>query len=472
MSKTSKGKIFDNSLTQLLSGITVARALTGGSTLSSYGTIAYSNNYALLTLNRIILTYLYTGNGIFQTAIQLPIQDALSKGVDLESSEMSADDIDDLLEWMETPFNDDIEAFTPWEIILNLFTWTRLYGGGGAVLNNDQDPETPFDINTLSRSRKFEMYDIDRWQMDFGTFLYRDDAVYQDWMDRDYFYIHGVKMHKSRILRSRGKRAPYYVRRQLRGWGMSEGERMIRDLNIFLKTQDVAYEIIDESKIDVYKIKGFAKKLLQKGGVERIQNRVLLANQLKNYINALVLDMEEDYQQKQMTFTGLAEVMRENRIGVASAIRMPMTKLFGLSASGFNTGESDLENYNSQVESDVRTPLRPIVRRILEFGCAFIFGYVPSFKFKFPSLRVLSALDEESLKNSQQGRALQLYDRGLVESGEVAQMGKKHGWLEIETKAEKGMLPPQPTPPNGGAFIEGGDTSTTPARPSDQRTPR
>lgn len=450
----SKNKILNNSLTELVGAVRIASMMTGGSSLSSYGTIAYSNNYSLITLNRIILTYLFTGNGIFQTAIQLPIQDALSKGIEIESSEMSANEIDELLEWMETPFDGDIESFTPWEIILNMFTWVRLYGGAGALINNGEDPEIPLDYNSIF-SNKLEIYDIDRWQLDQGAYVYRDEVIHDDWMNREFYYIHGVKVHKSRILRSRGKRAPYYVRRQLRGWGMSEGERMIRDLNLYLKTGDVLYEIIDETKIDVYKIKGLANKMMQRGGTEKITQRITLANELKNYINALVLDMEEDFLQKNMSFTGLAEVMRENRINVASALRMPMTKLFGLSASGFNTGESDLENYNSMIESQVRTPIKPVIREFLKIGMMKLFNYIPTqFKIKFPSLRVLSALDEETIKVSQQNRALTLYDRGIIDSYEVAQIGNKQGWIESETKAEQGLLEPFPTPPNEGNFTE------------------
>jgi phage-related protein (TIGR01555 family) len=463
---SSKGKRVSNSFTDLVAGVSLAGMLTGGSTLSSYGTVAYSNNYSLMTLNRIILTYLYTGNGIFQTAIQLPIQDALSKRVEIESSEMSAEDIEDLLDWMEQPFNNSTDSFTPWTVLENTYTWVRLYGGGGVLINDGKDPETPFDPSNLALG-PLELYDIDRWQMDYGSYFHNMDDLFDDWTDREFFYVHGVKIHKSRILRSRGKRAPYYVRRQLRGWGMSEGERMIRDLNLYLKTQDVLYEVLDESKLDIYKMKGLAQKLLTKGGTAAVQDRVLKANQLKNYVNALILDENDEYEQKSLTFTGLAEVMRENRMGVAAALRMPMTKLFGLSASGFNTGESDLENYNAFVESDIRTPMRPMIKKVLEIGCSKLFGYVPSFRIKYPSLRVLSAMDEETVKTSQLNRALSLYDRGLIDSYEVAQMGNKDGWINIETNAEKGLLDPQPIPPNGGEFIEqvsapGTSTETTP----------
>lgn len=446
----------DNSLTELVGAVRLASQLTGGSTLSSYGTIGFSNNYSLITLNRIILTYLYTGNGIFQTAIQLPIQDAISKSIEIDSGEMSSEDIDEIMEWWE---KNEL-----WDVILNYFTWVRLYGGGAIIINSNQDPSSPLNLKGLQNS-PIDFYDVDRWQIDSGSAGYKDD-VFSDYWNQEYFYLYGEKIHHSRVLRSRGKRAPSYVRRQLRGWGMSEGERMIRDLNLYLKTQDVLYEILDESKIDVYKIKGLANKLLTRGGTSSIARRVQAANEIKNYVNALVLDVEEEFEQKSMTFTGVAEVMNQNRMNVSAAMRFPMTKLFGLSASGFNTGESDLENYNMMVDSEVRPKLRPTVRKLLNIGMVKCFGYIPTYNFTFPSLRVLSAVDEESIKSSQLNRALTLYDRGLIDSKEVAEISRKNKIIEIETKAEQGLIAPQPMPPNGSESVDPATITLDPKDPA------
>ena len=452
MSKKDARKRIDNNLLQLAAGIKVSAELgTGGSDLSNYGTIAHANNYALMTLNRIILTYLYTGNGIFQTAIQLPVQDAISKGIEIESDELDNFDVDVVLDYWE--------EHGIWETILDAATWSRLYGGGAVLVNTAQDPESKLTLKGLDNS-PIEFYDVDRWQLDNAGISGSDYFYPNEEVEREYYYLHGEKIHRSRMMVLNGKKAPSYVRRQLRGWGMSEGERMIRDLNNYLKTQDVLYEILDESKIDVYHIKGLANKLLTTGGTTKIQNRVQAANEIKNYVNALVLDAEEQYEQKQASFTGLAETMQQNRIGVASALRMPMTKLFGLSASGFNTGESDLENYIEMVESDVRARLRPMVRNMLRITMAHLFGYEPTFRFTWPSLRVLSAEQEQQVKDAQANRILAFYDRGLIDSGEVGEMAAKDGVFTIETKAERGILPPQPEAPNGPDSVEpigGGD---------------
>lgn len=429
-----------NSLSDLVAGVSVSTMLTGGSDLASYGTIAYNNNYSLLTLNRIILTYLYTSTGIFQTAIDLPTQDAISRGIEIESDQMSSSDIDDLLDFMEESGQ--------WTTLLSAWNWGRLYGGAGLVINTNQEPKEPLDYNTLNKG-PLELYDADRWQFDNAHPYAGDFDEMLFGKPNEMFYLYGQAIHESRVIKIRGKRAPYYVRRQLRGWGMSEGERMIKDLNLYLKTQNVLYEILDESKIDVYKINGLAQKLVNEAGTAAITRRIQLANELKNYVNALIMDAKDEYEQKSLTFAGLADISSENRIGICSALRMPQTKLFGLSASGFNTGESDLENYNMMVESETRSPMRTVIRELITLNMFHLWGRAAPFRFKFPPLRVLTAEQEEAKKSSEQNRVLALYDRGLLDSQEVGEALQSHDVLTIETNMAKGLLPAQPDPPPG-----------------------
>lgn len=434
-----KKKSYDNSLTELAVGVAMYDQLAE-QPLSGYGTIGSSNNYSLITMNRIILTYLYSGSGIFQRAIRVPIQDAIRQGIQITSGEMDAEDIEKLLNWWE---RSDL-----WSALLNAWTWSRLYGGGALLLNSNQNPSQPLNYQRLQNS-PLDFYDLDRWQIDANTAGQQVDA-FKDYPDQEYYYLYGEKIHNSRMFTLEGRRAPHFIRQSLRGWGMSEGERMIRDLNLYMKTDNVLYEILDESKIDIYKIKGLANKLISKSGTDKIINRVMSANMIKNYVNALVLDKEEEFEQKTTNFAGLSEVKSENRLGIAAAIGMPITKLFGISASGFNTGESDLENYNSDVDSDVRRPARPLIRWMLDAGCSHLFGYVPAYSFEYPSLRVMSAVDEETVKKSKSDRILAWQERGLLTSQEAMQEAKREKLFGIETEAEKGLLDDFPEPIGGG----------------------
>ena len=164
---------------------------------------------------------------------------------------------------------------------------------------------------------------------------------------------------------------------------------------------------------------GLANKLATTGGSALIRNRIQAANEIKSYVNALVLDKEEEFEQKTLTFSGLSEVMAENRIGIASALRMPMTKLFGLSASGFSTGEEDTDNYNQMVESEVQAKMRPAIRDCIKLACANLWGYVPNSAFLSPLSRCFPELDAEQIRASRTTRLLSLHTAGLITSGKA-----------------------------------------------------
>lgn len=148
------------------------------------------------------------------------------------------------------------------------------------------------------------------------------------------------------------------MRNRFRGWGMSELEKLMRSLNQYLKNQDLIFELLDEAKIDVYKIKGFNAALLNSAGTQNVAKRIQSANMIKNYQSALTMDLEDEYEQKQITFTGLAEMLVQIRQGIAADLKMPVTKLFGISAAGFNSGEDDIENYNAMIEGEIRSRLK------------------------------------------------------------------------------------------------------------------
>ena len=439
-----QGREFMNSLSELVTMVKLANT----SPLSGYGTISYSTSQTLITLNHVLIAYLFAGNGIFQAAIQAPVQDALSKGVTIKSDELDDDDINAIIDFMDEK--------RLWDPITNYEYWRLCFGGAGLIINTGQDPSTPF--RRLRQGEPFELYDADRWQLTQTAATQNGLGFYeQDPDELEFFNLNAVQIHRSRVLIGKGRRAPWMIRQQLQGWGMSEAERMVRDLNNYLKTQNVLYEILDETKIDIYHIKDLAQGLIS-GRTQKIFERIQLANQLKNYLNALVLDGEEEYESRTMTFHGLAEVMNENRIGIAAALRRPMTKLFGLSPAGFSNGDADLDSYYQLVESEERAPLKPVVRKVVELTCQHLFGFVPKFQIEFPPLKQLSELDQETIKTQKTERVTRLYESGLLQAQEAVQVLKKEGVIDIETAIERGAVPPEPPPgspgnpsaPNGG----------------------
>jgi len=428
--------LYNSNLIELAATMQTANYLSG-SQLSTYGPIDAKNNYSLISLNRTVLTYLYSGSGIVRRAIQIPVLDGMSKGVEIVTDEADHEEIKQVEKWLRK------KKF--FQQIINAKTWARLYGGGGIVINSGQNPEEELNIEDLDED--IEFYAVDRWQLSTTKMIGHEvENVFMGFGNEEYYYLYSEKVHESRVMVMKGVEAPSYIRRQLRGWGLSVCESAIRDLNNYLKTDDVLYEILDESKVDIYYIKGLANKLLTTGGTSAIQQRVQAANQIKNYLSALLLDEQDRYEQKTLTFAGLAEIKKENRIGIAGAWNMPVTKLFGISAAGFNSGEDDIENYNAMVESEIRQDIEDSIHLGYEIGFQVLFGYIPKFDIKWPSLRIVSDKEDEEVKASKANRLLAFYQNGLPWKNVLAQ-AKKDELFTIEI--DEDAMPDKPPLPNG-----------------------
>lgn len=429
-----------NSLTGL------ASSLSRQDNISSFLPLFNSNIYAPITTNYTLLSYMYKTHGILQTMIDEPVLDAFRDGIELTSKEVGEGSVG---ESGLGELEDFAEETGAWETLKSTLMWGALYGGSGLVINVGQDPEKPLDVNDI-KSGRLDFYDADRWEFS-GAFR-----------SAQTFLFYGKKLDATRVITYGGKRSPRLLRVQLAGWGMSEMERVVEDFNAWLRGRNVLYEILDEAKVDVYSIKDYASTLALPDGQATIGARIQATNSIKNFHNALILDKDDDYKVVANNFAGLADVMRENRIGIACATRMPFSKLFGTTAGGgglANSGEDDMENYNAMITSRVRAPARPIIRKMLRLMMIAVWGKEYDISFDFKPLRILSAKDEEDIKDKMQQRFERLYDKRLLDSKEMGELLHKHKLISITTKAQEGLLPLNPeVPTTEDMFAQKGDT--------------
>jgi len=418
----NKETIF-NGLSQAIMGFD---PLSTGAQLSQVDTIFNNNRWYLISNMRQVLSEIYIEHGIIQTVVDVPVDDAFRGGVEIKSKQLSSDQLEKLQVLVER--EDIIDS-----VVAQAMKWNRLYGGAGVVIITDQDPTTPLDLDAIGPDSQLEFRAVDMWELFWdkqNTEGYNPQIQEQDY---DYYSYYGVKLHKSRVMKMKGMKAPSFLRPRLRGWGFSVVESLVRSINQYLKANDLAFEVLDEFKIDIYKIKGLTSTLLSADGTSAIQRRVSLANQQKNFQNAISMDSEDDYQQKQLSFAGLADIMREIRMQIASDLRMPLTKIFGISSTGFNAGEEDLENYNSMVESQVRNKSKYDILRILELMCKKEFGMVPDdLSISFQPLRMLSAEQEENVKTQKFNRLIQAKQAGEITSEEFRDACNKDDLMGIQ----------------------------------------
>lgn len=400
----------------------------GTAPIQSANPMFYNNRYYMITNMKTLLNEMYIEHGIIQTMIDQPVEDGFRGGFKIISSELSNDEIIELEKKIE-----ETEAV---EKLIEALKWNRLFGGAGLIINvAGEDPRDDFDIEAVCEGREIEFYSADRWELANNPYILTPTLTPNGQRVKDVnFNYYGIEINPSRVLILRGKPAPSLKRLQLQGWGMSELERLVSPMNKFLKNQNVIYELLDEAKLDVYSIDNYAGSVAS-GQEEAVKKRIMLTNYMKSYLNALILDAEDKFDQKQMSMAGVSEVLREARYDIASAMKMPVTKIFGMSSAGFNSGDDDIENYNSMIERDVRTPAKNIIKTIVRLLCKATFDYIPEdIDIEFESLRIMKETEEEALRTSKYNRFRDLYINGLITKGEFYDLLNQENVIQQELK--------------------------------------
>ena len=393
-------------------------------TLFTQEPLVRATKHSLITLNWQELTYAYVNFGLVQRFIDQPILDALRGGIVVKSKELG-DKVKDIDIYMKD--KGIYDAF------INANKWKRLYGGGGLIINTSGKPDQPLNIDDIPQGAELELYDADLWELNYAFNVESVNEFENDEGTGTVKYnYYGVPLNDQRVIRLSGKRAPSLVRRQLRGWGMSELERLMMSINQYMKNQQCIFEGLDEFKLDVYKFTGF-NEALATANEEQIAKKVREVNDNKNFQNAVVLDKEDDYVTKQITFSGLAEMVKEIRIGVACDLNMPITKLFGISSAGFNSGDDDIENYNAMIESEIRQPLRTPLLKVLKIVCKILFGFIPEdLDFEYKPLRILSGEQEEKVKSRKLERILNSLQLGIIDAKTACKVINNSNVLDIQ----------------------------------------
>jgi phage-related protein (TIGR01555 family) len=402
---------------------------TGSSQLSQVDTLYNNNRWYLVSNMRQLLSEIYVEHGLIQTVVDVPVDDALRGGIDIKTKQLSEENLHELNTSLER--DDDLNN------VGQGLKWTRLFGGGGLLIITDQKAETPLDLSKIKKDSSLEFRAIDMWELYSDKQNTEDHSTVSDSdrldADAETFTYYGKKVHKSRVLILKGKEAPSFVRPRLRGWGLSVVESIVRSINQYLKANNLGFEVLDEFKLDIFKIKDLADTLLSPNGEATIRRRVALANSQKNFQNALTMDSNDDYIQKQLSFSGLAEVMAGIRMQIASDLRMPMSKVFGLSAQGFNSGEDDIEVYNGMVESQIRAKAKRDILRLVEIKCQKLFGLIPDdLSITFKPLKMLSAEQEENVKTQKYNRLLQTKQSGLITTEQFVEACNRDNLLPIQ----------------------------------------
>ena len=429
------GKRVKNSLNDNITinaGFPNYRSFFNTAEVNRFDTVFYNLRSALITNTYTSLSYLYTTNGIVRTFIDAPVDDAFSRNIEYIIPELDNEQLKSVEQWMR--------AHKVINVLKDAFKWNRLYGGGGLIIDTQAGMESnPLKLSRITSDSHVRFIDVSMWELFNGAQNYNQlpmgmDAALDVFPD-DYFDYHGLKVHRSRVILLKGKPAPDFIRCQLRGWGLSEVESVVSAINQYLKAKDANFEVIDECKLDVYRINSLNYSMMSPEGLNAIQQRFTQMNSWKNYNNAILLDKEDEFDQKTLEFSGLATLMKELRIQLCSELGIPELRLFGTSSEGTALAKKEFsqENYFNMIYSTIQEPAKDILVTCLQIACQNLFGAIPDeIDVKFPSLESITAQGESDLKTAELERILASAKAGLISPKEAREMINKQNILPSE----------------------------------------
>lgn len=228
------------------------------------------------------------------------------------------------------------------------------------------------------------------------------------------------KVHHSRCHRLKLGKSKLTDRNQ---FGISDLQNKYNAIRLFDTTITCIGDIIQDSNVDVLFIPDLIAKVAQ-GKEDDIRKFINLINHTKSSMNAIALDAGNSeaqgrWEQKTATYSGLSEILSKLITVTAGALDRPITVLFGLSASGFSTGEEDLEAYHGTINALQESRLRPAQEFIDKF---ILDKMMPNhgLTFEYPSIKVVNE-DKEAARVGQFASALSALVTANIISDKVAQ---------------------------------------------------
>ena len=404
--------------------------------LSTIGA-AMNIKFDLLSMQYQLITFLYKTYGILGKVVDVPVDDAYRYGgFDIEADTINEKELAELEH--ELKINNDIEQ------LKQARKWARLFGGGALICLDGKELKEPL---KYAKDMPVEFIPVDRWQLtyDKANILETGGKWYLTSSYGNLADYSGQEIHPSRIKILRGKRAPFMIEQMVNFWGISVYEQIFQDMNQLFKSRDVLFELLDEAKTDILKLEKLESAISNNAAMRALQKMVDFISRNKNYKSQITLSTKDEYEQKQMSFSGFEGILREIRIMMAGSANMPVNKLWGEGVTGFGSGEDSLENYNSLVEGEVRAADYDTLLWMLKIRCYQLFGReVEDINIDWKPLRVLSSTEQQNIDTQKLDNIMKLYDRQLLNPQEVMEILKKEKVLIHDTEALKGKLNDMP----------------------------
>lgn len=303
------------------------------------------------------------------------------------------------------------------------YRWARLYGGAAILMLTDQPLDIPLNIEKIKKGGLKNLLVLDRFYLAAGNTQVIDVLKEDFMMPTEYYLAQGnlnAPIHPSHIIRMIGEPLPPRLMYANNGWGDSTLRVTLEPVEDLLSALGGVGESLQEFNVDVIKRDGmFADMTGDEAGA--IQKRFEQFRLLKSVINLAILDGSEEFDRKNVQYSGIDTLIDKLMLMISGACHTPMTKLFGMSPGGLNaTGDSDLRNYNDFLRSIQAEIFDPAMRKLDEVLVRSAIGRFPEdFNYEWKPLTTPSPTEVAQAAKTQADTDQIYLDSGVITISQI-----------------------------------------------------
>lgn len=316
--------------------------------------------------------------------------------------------------------------------------WGRLYGTGFIIMDIDDgfdDPMVPVNIERLEPGCLRHIKVVDRHRVQ------RSDSVENNPLDPNFgmpewyrLQETDVRIHHSRVIRFDAVTLPYDELRRNNYWSDSVLDRLYESILNFNTAAGATASMINEATVDIIKIKNFMSHLQTKQGEELLRKRFTLAGIMKSMNHALLLDTDEEFEQKTNTFSGLGDLISKYEGILVAATDIPAGRFLGALPGSLNTtGEGDMKNYYDMIKSKQVADYKPKLDYVDQIMAKSIGLESENLAYSFNSLFQMTDSEKASIELSNAQRDALYVDREVIPASTAAkQLQQDKTYSEID----------------------------------------
>ncbi|CAI1513133.1 phage-associated protein, HI1409 family [Serratia quinivorans] len=318
----------------------------------------------------------YIENWIARAIVDFPVEDATREWRTFSTDDAKA------LQDAEKQFG--IQAITQ-----DAFRWAGVYGGAGVLMITDQDLAKPLNLKKIKKGSLKQLKVLDR--MLINGFDYNVTNILADnYMRPEVFRVNGglQNIHHSHFVVAPGAALPMRLRLINGGWDDSQLRRCLDDIKDSVAAKGGIASLILEANVDTITRANLSNDLASGDMDEAITKRYRLFGMMKSLFRLALLDSNESFDRKPISFGGLGEILAVLMEWTSGASGIPMTRLFGVQAKGLgDSGQGDMNNYNNNIRGQQTTKYKPFLNKLDAVWIRSTLGVIPDgYDFEFSPL--------------------------------------------------------------------------------------